>query len=103
MTNSDEPSKQAADSRVAVALRYDQETDPAPRVAASGKGPVAERIVMLAAEHGIPIREDADLAELLGKLDLDTVIPVEAFVAVAEILSYIYRQNGKLKEQRATS
>jgi len=87
MAESDERSNQAADRRVAVALPYDQETEPLPRIAASGKGPVAERILALAAEHGIPIREDADLAELLDKLGLDSVIPVEAFVAVAEILS----------------
>jgi flagellar biosynthesis protein len=101
MSNPDPNNKRPADQRVAVALSYDGSTDPAPRVSASGKGPVAERIIALAAEHGIPIREDADLAELLGQLDLDSVIPAEAFVAVAEILSYIYRQNGKLKEQQA--
>ncbi|MGD9536914.1 MAG: EscU/YscU/HrcU family type III secretion system export apparatus switch protein [Alphaproteobacteria bacterium] len=102
MARSEKDDEQSADRRVAVALSYDREADPAPRVSASGKGPVAERILALAREHGIPVREDADLAELLGKLDLDSVIPVEAFVAVAEILSFIYRQNGKLKEQRGT-
>ncbi len=102
MPDPDPKNQRPADQKVAVALSYDDDKDPAPRVSASGRGPVAERIIALAAEHGIPIREDADLAELLGQLDLDSVIPTEAFVAVAEILSYIYRQNGKLKESRAT-
>lgn len=100
MSDPDPNTKRPTDPRLAVALSYDGRKDPAPRVSASGKGPVAERIIALAAEHGIPIREDADLAQLLGQLDLDSVIPAEAFVAVAEILSYIYRQNGKLKEQQ---
>jgi flagellar biosynthesis protein len=101
MASPDPKNDQMAERRVAVALSYDSASDPAPRVSARGQGAVAERIIALAAEHGIPIREDADLAELLGKLDLDSVIPIEAFVAVAEILSYIYRQNGKLKELSA--
>ncbi len=101
MSEPNPKNKRPADQRVAVALSYDQGKDPAPRIAASGRGPVAERIIALAAEHGIPVREDADLAALLGQLDLDSLIPTEAFVAVAEILSYIYRQNGRLKQQQA--
>lgn len=50
----------------------------------------------------MPIHEDPDLAALLGKLDLDAFIPVEAFVAVAEILAYLYRQNGKMQELNAS-
>jgi flagellar biosynthesis protein len=42
------------------------------------------------------VRQDADLAELLAVLELDQEIPVEAFTAVAEILSYVYRANGHL-------
>ena len=103
MARSDKDAEQAAEPRVAVALSYDRETDPAPRVSASGQGPIAERILALAREHGVPIREDADLAALLGKLELDSVIPAEAFVAVAEILAYLYRQNDRLKEQRGPS
>lgn len=101
MSNPDPNTKPPTDQRVAVALSYDDRNDPAPRVSASGKGPIAEHIIALAESHSIPIREDADLAELLGKLDLDSFIPVEAFVAVAEILAYVYRQNNKLKEPHA--
>jgi flagellar biosynthesis protein len=81
----------------AVALKYEREKDPAPRVVAKGKGTVAEQILKLAEEHGITIREDAELVQILGKLDLDTVIPLEAYAAVAEILSYVYRTNDKMK------
>lgn len=77
--------------RVAVALKYDRKADPAPRVVAKGEGELATKILDLAREHGVAIREDKDLAQLLAMVELETQIPVEAFVAVAEILSYVYR------------
>lgn len=79
------------DARVAVALKYDRKADPAPRVVAKGDGELAAKILELAREHGVAIREDKDLAQLLAAVELETEIPVEAFVAVAEILSYVYR------------
>jgi len=79
----------------AVALRYDPKREEAPRVVATGKGHMAEQIVRIALDHGITVREDADLVEILSKLDIDALIPLEAFTAVAEILSYIYRTQGK--------
>ena len=84
-------------NKIAVALAYDRENDPAPKVAAKGKGLMAEQILKLAQQHGVEIREDADLATLLSKLDIDAVIPLEAYAAVAEILSYIYKTNDQLK------
>jgi len=86
-------------NKLAIALAYDRESDPAPRVAAKGKGYMAEQILKLAKEHGVEIREDADLATLLSKLDIDSVIPLEAYAAVAEILSYIYKTNDKMKKE----
>lgn len=80
----------------AVALGYDGGADEAPRVLAKGEGAVAERIVALAREHGIPVRSDADLAALLSAVELERTIPVEAFEAVARILAHIYRANGRL-------
>ncbi|HEX9447031.1 MAG TPA: EscU/YscU/HrcU family type III secretion system export apparatus switch protein [Dongiaceae bacterium] len=65
----------------------------APRVAASGRGEIAEQIIALAFAKGIPVREDADLAEILSKVDVDSEIPIDALAAVAEILSYLYRYN----------
>ncbi len=86
--------------KLAIALAYDRESDAAPRVAAKGKGYIAEQILKLAQQHGVEIREDADLATLLSKLDIDAVIPLEAYAAVAEILSYIYKANDKMKGAR---
>lgn len=83
------------DDRAAVALGYDAAVDEAPKLLAKGRGETAERIIQVALEQGITIRRDADLAEILSALDLDTEIPVETFAAVAEILSYVYRANSE--------
>jgi flagellar biosynthesis protein len=79
---------------VAVALRYSGAQDDAPRVVAKGQGSVAEQIIALAKARGIEIRQDTDLVNLLAAVPLDAPIPIEAYVAVAEILSYIYRRRG---------
>jgi flagellar biosynthesis protein len=76
---------------VAVALKYQRANDPAPRIVAKGDGEIAEQILELARQHGVAIREDPDLVQLLSTVELETQIPVEAFVAVAEILAYVYR------------
>jgi flagellar biosynthesis protein len=83
--------------RRAVALRYERGQDAAPRVVAKGRGPVAETIIAHAREHGVPLQEDADLAAALSTLDLETEIPPELYRAVAEVLAFIYRLNGKRK------
>lgn len=79
----------------AVALKYSQEKDRAPRVAAKGKGAIAEKIIAIAKEHGIPIREDADMVEILSSLELENEIPPHLYKAVAELLSFLYRVNAK--------
>jgi len=81
---------------VSVALKDDQDGR-SPRVVASGRGTVAEQILALAFANGIKVREDADLAELLSAIDIDSEIPLEAFTAVAEILRYVYLANGEIK------
>lgn len=81
---------------ISVALKEDTKGRP-PRVIAAGRGSVAEQILALAFANGIKVREDADLAELLSAVDLDSEIPLEAFTAVAEILSYVYRANGEMQ------
>ncbi len=90
---------------IAIALDYKKagRLDPkaGPRVAATGKGAVAEQILQIAFERGIPVREDADLAQILSTLEVDSVIPVDALAAVAEILSYLYRLNGKVLDGRS--
>ncbi len=87
MTTSSHPPK-------AIALQYERGKDPAPRITASGKGVVAEQILALAFANGVRVREDADMAEILSQLDVDTIIPVETFAAVAEILNYVYHMNS---------
>ena len=81
---------------VAVALAYDPEVAGAPTVVATGKGFIAEQILQFAFAHGVKVRTDPDLAQVLGAVDVDTVIPMEAFMAVAEILAYVYRANGRM-------
>ena len=79
----------------AVALTYKPDNpDAAPVVSASGKGFLAEKIIELAEAEGVPIRQDADLVELLAATEIGDEIPVEAFIAVAEVLRYVYEQNG---------
>lgn len=88
---------------VAVALEYDETTARAPKVSASGYGYVAEKILDLAFAAGVKVRQDADLAEILAAIDLDSEIPPEAFAAVAEILSYIYQLNASVAEGQFNS
>lgn len=78
----------------AVALKYEKEKDRAPRVTAKGRGDIAKRILEIAKEHNIPIREDADLVEVLSKLDLEEEIPADLYRVIAEVLSFIYRINS---------
>jgi flagellar biosynthesis protein len=84
----------------AVALAFDPLRDASPRVVASGQGALAEQILRLAFDNGVKVRKDETLTEMLGWVELDSEIPVAAMVAVAEILSYVYRENGKLKAVR---
>ncbi|MDH5748793.1 MAG: EscU/YscU/HrcU family type III secretion system export apparatus switch protein [Rhodospirillales bacterium] len=93
------PDSEKKDSRrkteaVAVALSYQGDIDSAPKVVAGGRGSIAEQILQIAFANDVKVREDADLAELLSAIDIDSEIPVEAFAAVAEILNYVYRANG---------
>jgi flagellar biosynthesis protein len=82
-----------SERQLAVALKYVKEQDDAPRVVAKGRGELAERILRLAREHGIPVHRDTDLAEVLIRLDLGELIPPELYRAVAEVLAYLYRMN----------
>jgi flagellar biosynthesis protein len=87
--------------RRAVALRYDDAHESAPRVLAKGHGDVAERIIALAEKHGIPLHEDRDLVRLLGVLDIDVQIPPTLYRALAEVLAHLYRANAKAAEKKA--
>lgn len=81
--------------KTAVALTYKpSDPDAAPVVSAAGRGYLAERIIEVAEAEGVPIRQDADLVEILSATEVGDEIPVEAFIAVAEILRYVYQANG---------
>ncbi len=79
----------------AVALGYDPARHNAPTVLAKGQGQIAEKIIQIALDEGIEIHRDADLIQILKAVDIDSEIPLEAFAAVAEIISYIYQTNNK--------
>ena len=83
--------------RKAVALKYERGKDAAPKVTAKGRGAVADKILALAREHGIPIEKDSTLMEALYRLDLNEQIPEELYQIVAEILAFIYRMNALKK------
>lgn len=76
--------------RTAVALAY-RETDAAPRVVAKGRGLIAEEIIARAKEHGVYVHESPELVSLLLQIDLDQRIPPQLYVAVAELLAWLYR------------
>lgn len=81
----------AEDNRAeAVALTYDPD-DGAPRVVAKGSGLIAEEIIARAREAGVFVHESPELLTLLMRVDLDQRIPAELYVAVAEILAWLYR------------
>ncbi len=82
-------------TKKAVALKYDREIDGAPKVTAKGKGKVAEKIIEIAKKHDIPIKDDPDLIEVLSSLEIDEEIPSEIYVAVAELLAFVYSMNSK--------
>ncbi len=86
--------KKISRQKIAVAIKHDLEKDSIPTVTATGRGKLAEKILELAFQHGIKVREDPDLAEVLSALEVDWEIPLEVLAAVAEILSYVYRANG---------
>jgi len=79
----------------AVALKYDGKKDKAPRVVAKGRGAIAEKIIDIAKEHHVPLYEDKNLIQILEALDLETEVPPELYRAVAEVLAFIYRLNGR--------
>lgn len=84
-------------THIAIALKYDANL-PAPQVIAKGADLIAEKIKELAREHNIPIVENKPLARTIFKtLKIGQVIPRELFVAVAEVLSYVYRLRKKKK------
>ena len=86
---------EAARTPLAVAVEQPAEGPGAPRVTAKGRGALAEQILQIAFDRGVKVRSDADLAEILATIEVESEIPLEALAAVAEILSYVYRAQAK--------
>jgi flagellar biosynthesis protein len=86
----------------AVALSY-QQGDAAPRVVAKGRGFIADEIVARAREAGVFVHESPELVGLLMQVDLDARIPPQLYVAVAELLAWVYRLEQEAGDQPAPS
>jgi flagellar biosynthesis protein len=80
----------------ATALSYEHGAS-APKVTATGSGLVAERIIAVAREAGVPVRSDPALAEALAALDIGADIPPELWRAVAEALAWAYRLDAEAR------
>lgn len=78
----DEPKKQA------TALSYD---DSVPTIVATGQGEIADKILQIAEEAGVPVRSDPILAQALSSLELGTEVPPELYIAVAEALIWAWK------------
>lgn len=88
-----------ADPRTtAVALSY-REGDNAPRVVAKGYGVLADTILRTAREHGLYVHESPELVGLLMQVDLDDRIPPQLYLAVAELLAWLYRVESAQQSQ----
>lgn len=85
-------------THIAVALKYDPLEAPAPVVVAMGQRKIAQRIREVAHEAGVPVIENKPLARaLLGSARVGTAIPVELYVAVAELLAFVFRQRAEAR------
>lgn len=86
MTPADEDSQRT----LAVALKYAPGAA-APTVVAKGRGLIADEIIERAREHGIYVHESPALVALLAQVDLDQYIPPQLYIAVAELLAWLYQ------------
>ena len=100
MTNSKD-NEDTSPLRTAVALHYDG--DNAPTVTAKGKGALAEQIIELAKQHGIPLQEDPGLVALLAQIELGSEIPEALYRAVAEVIAFAYILAGKFPKDYSES
>lgn len=86
-------------NKTAVALSY-EEGDQAPKILATGKGYVAEKIIDAAKEENVPIHKDEKLADTLSKLEIGDYIPKELYGVVAEILVFVDRVESVKKHAK---
>lgn len=84
------PTNSLTPKQVAIALTYGKEQG-APKVVAKGRGLIAQAIIERAKQHGIFVHESEELVGLLMKVELDEEIPAQLYLAVAELLAWLYR------------
>jgi flagellar biosynthesis protein len=82
---------------LAVALHYEKQDGGAPRVIASGRGAIGEKIVETAKAHGVPVENNPGLAAALADVEIGEEIPLELYKAVAEVLIFILRMSGRVR------
>lgn len=87
------------DTQIAIAIKYDKEKDPAPRVVAKGLQFKAEKIREIAKQYGVPIMKNIPLANALYRVELGEEIPESLYDAVAEVLNFVYA----LKNEQAAA
>lgn len=98
MSPSPRPAKKNSPRKTAVAIQYDRASMSAPQVVAKGRGIVAEKLITMARENGIPIVENKLLVEMLDNLNLNQQIPGELYQVVAEILVAVYKAEAGIKK-----
>lgn len=86
----------------AVAVRYDTK-DAAPRVVAKGYGDIADTIIRTARDNDLYVHESPELVSLLMQVNLDSQIPPQLYVAIAELLAWIYALEEKTAEPQTGS
>ena len=85
----------------AVAIRYDRDRENAPRVVAKGRGVIAQQLMAIAKKHAVPVYQNQTVTQLLMAVELDREIPPELYQAVANVLAYVYRLDGRAAEKTA--
>ena len=96
----EEPETDPHAEKKAVALKYDQARDRAPRVTAKGRGHVAEHILASAQRNTVPVYQNKTLVNMLMALELDREIPPELYHSIAEVMAYIYRMDRERGERQ---
>ena len=91
--------KSTVNRKYAVSLEYDAQKNQAPKVTAKGQGPIADKIITLARENNIPIKEDSDLVQVLSQVDINQEIPPSVYKVVAELLTFVYQLNENYRQK----
>ena len=85
-------------TETAVALGFNAKLDSAPRILATGEGLLAKKILEIAEQEEIPIHKDENLVQILSMFEQNSLIPIEAYSAVAKILGHIYQFDKEKKD-----